>query len=225
MSENLEENTPVEETPEESTFDMSKEFSKDDLTALTNKELKDVLSSRFGRTDVPIAKKPTNPSKDDLVYFLLTLQNLEKEEASKPKADVVEVPSISDLIKPVRASVYNKLSLAEKKEIKDKMIRVVVHKNPISQSLSSSKGVVEFFPWVSASGQKRIAKVAYGTPWHVPRQVLMNLMQAKASTFVQQGNNVIEEHDTQALYSIEILPALTIEAMKDLAETQKLRKK
>lgn len=194
----------------------------DVLESMTLAELKSKLLSDYNKKEVPFARKPTNPSKADIISFIITIESL--NESTSSNIEIISVPRLEDVIKPVPAREYSKLTRAQKVELKDKLIRVVVRKNGINQTMQISKGHVEFIPWTDSNGQRRLAAVAFNTPWHVPRQVLMSLYQAKSSEFVQQGNSVKEERDVNRLYDIEVLPPLNEAKMSNIADVQRSRK-
>lgn len=193
------------------------------LDKLSFNALKEKLKNEYGQISVPFAKKPSNPSKEDMVSFIIALESLD-ENRTKNSIDVITVPKLDDVIKPVPAAKYNRLTVTQKRDLKDKLIRVIIRKNPLIQSLQTEHGWVEFLPWTDSRGQRRIASVAYNTPWHVPRQVLMSLNQVRSSSFVQKGNSVEEKANVHKLYDIEILPPLDIAQMKELEKTQRARK-
>lgn len=91
--------------------------------------------------------------------------------------------------------------------------------NPIKGNL---KGVIPSVGNAQIGFVKKYIPFNAEQGWHVPRILLNQLMEKKYVSHyeVKVGNKKIKRHKLLPEYSIEILPPLTIEEIKDLAHRQ-----
>ena len=201
---------------------MAKNYTHEELTELTNNELKTILEDNYGLLNkYPVAKNPKAPNKAELVLLIEELQSNGGDVvavfAKYSKEQPVEDTPVAKATK--RKMTRREKIIAKKKYLNGK-VRCIVTKKNSTQTFERGSKVLEYVTWGSTEIGVQTTRVVYDVIMLYPRGALQNLAAVPATVSRVDSNGNLYSETVPAMH-IEYLPQITEEEIEVIAERQK----
>jgi len=177
----------------------------------TRKELLALAESK-GITEFPEAKKPTYPTKEEIVK---EIETFDKEFSYLSKNADKEV------VKPKRKK--RKTARELKQELLALKRVIVRERRHIMDYQNDNSNRVIFITWGNAIVGFHTNRVIFDRPWFLPVGCIKNLEQVEYRPIDNKRTSVAQTLPPTKAYSIEYLPLPTKEELNKIAERQRLR--
>jgi len=203
---------------------MSTNYTKEQLEAYTNKELKTILEDKYGISGkYPTARVPHAPNKSELITLIDELQKNNGdivtiiEKYSKPSEPDIEITTGKPQPKK---KLTREQKIAQKRKELNALVRCIVTKKYSNQTFEKGSKVIEFVTWGNNAIGIKTTRIVYDEVMLYPKGALQNLEQVMATiTKVDEKGNLYTKQ--VKAYHIEYLPQITEEELREIAERQK----